>query len=86
MNQTDKLFQDYAHKWQVKPETVKSVYVLVESNGGKYGKSHRELEGLGIDITTRQIRYFYKKVRLHQRLDVNHKGKPENYRELLRKL
>ena len=62
------------------------IFILVESNEGQFNRSHKALEGLGVKISSRQIRYFYKKVRLHERLSVDRKGKPANYRDLLRKL
>lgn len=85
MTQLDPIYIEYSRKWDIKPETVRVIYMLVGSNGNQFEKSREALEGMGIAIPARQIRYFYHKVRLHERLDIDRKGKPKNYRDMLRR-
>lgn len=79
----DKLMQQFGKKWGLEPLTVSSVYYLIQSYDGKYGKSRKALKSFGIELNVRQIRYFYKKVNLHKRIGGE---RPENYRDLLRQI
>ena len=79
------IFEVYAVKWKLQKEQVQYIYSLIDQLGGKYGKSARVLKGFGFPISPRQLKYFYKKVRLHERLKIATKGKPANYRELLKR-
>lgn len=75
--------QQFGKKWGLEPPTVLSIYHLIQSYNGKYGKSRRALKSFGIELSTRQVRYFYGKVNLHKRIGGE---RPENYRDLLRQI
>ena len=78
------IFQTFATRWNVQKDQVQYIFTLIERTGGKYGKSSRVLKGFGFIVTPRQLKYFYRKVKLHERLKISSKGKPSNYSKLLR--
>ncbi len=80
------VIREYSKKWGYPIPTVNGIYMLLEQSGAKYGKVRRALVGFGVQITSRQLRYFYKKNRLYNRLDVEHKGKPANFVNLIKKI
>lgn len=75
---------EFSRKWRMSPEQVETVYTLIEQCGGKYGKSRRILVGFGVDLSVRQLKYFYRKCRLYRKLHIEGKGKPGNYSKILR--
>ena len=80
------MFESFAVKWKLNKDQVFYIYNLIEQTGGKYGKSSRILRGFGFKMSPRQLKYFFRKSKLHNRLDISHRGKPDNYSKLLRKL
>lgn len=81
----EKTLQEFAKKWGLNKDQAFYIFDLIEQTGGKYGKSARILLGFGFKKTPRQLRYFHHKVRLHMRIEISRKGRPANYRELLKK-
>jgi len=81
-----KVIKQFAQKWGMEEPTVLAIYRLIESYGSRYGKSAKALKGFNINLSVRQIRYFYRKARLHERIEFDRKGRPNNYRDMLRKL
>ena len=80
-----KIQKQYSKKWGLNKDVVFTIYRLIEDYGRKYGKVSRTLKGFNIKISSRALKYFYKKERLNERLEIDKKGKPLNYRDLLRK-
>lgn len=78
------VFKHFAKKWNVSETTMRSIYSMIQVNDGRYGKTRRTLVELGMNISARQMRYFVRRVRLEDRLNVKEKGKPKNYSQLLR--
>lgn len=81
----EKTLQEFATKWGLNKDQAFYIFNLIEQTGGKYGKSSRILKGFGFQKSPRQLRYFYRKVTLHMRIEISRKGRPANYRELLRR-
>ena len=80
----NKIIIQYANKWKMDEQLVFTIYLMIEQSGGKYGKTSRTLKSFKIDITTRQLKYFYRKVRFYDKYQIERKGKPMNYSKLLR--
>ena len=80
-----KLQENYSKKWKLNKDMVYTIYRLIEDYGRKYGKVSRTLKGFNIKLSPRQLKYFFQKERLSERLKIDKKGKPLNYRDLLRK-
>ena len=80
-----KLQENFSKKWKLNKDMVYTIYRLIEDYGRKYGKVSRTLKGFNIKISSRQLKYFYQKERLNERVNIDKKGKPLNYRGLLRK-
>ena len=78
------MYLQFSKKWNLPEEAIISVYQIIESTGGRYGKAHRVIESFGVNISVRQLRYFYKKVRFYKKYDIERKGRPNNYSQLLR--
>ena len=74
----------YAEKWKIPPEGVLIIYEILNTRG--YERGRKVLNALKIEISYRELRYFHKKVILDERVDLDKKGKPQNYRNLLRKI
>lgn len=77
--------KSFAKKWGLEESSVYTIYVFIQQSGVKYGKTSRALKSFNIELSTRQLKYFYKKVRLYERYDISQKGKPKNYSNLLRR-
>ena len=80
-----KLQDNFSKKWKLNKDMVYTIYRLIKDYGRKYSKVSRTLKEFNIKISPRQLKYFYKKEKLNERLDMDKKGKPLNYRNLLRK-
>ncbi len=77
-----KIFQQFAKRWELHEDIVEIIYHLIDENGVKYGKTSKILSKLKVEICPRQLRYFYKKVKLEYNFKDKH---PKNYSQLLRK-
>ena len=80
-----KLQENFSKKWKLNKDMVYTIYRLIEDYSRKYGKVSRTLKGFNIKLSPRQLKYFFQKERLSERLKIDKKGKPLNYRDLLRK-
>ncbi len=74
----------FSKKWRLKEETVETIYTIIGQQGRQYGRVSRFLRGLNIQLSARQLKYFFHRARLAERIDENEKGKPANYAQLLR--
>ena len=81
----ERLKKEYAKKWKFKEDMVFTIYRMIEDAGRKYGKVSRTLKSFNIKLSARQLKYFYRKARLHERIEYDRKGRPKNYPNLLRK-
>lgn len=77
--------KNFALKWNMDEEKVNSIYHLIQSYNGKYGKAQRALKQFGIKLSVRQIRYFYRKVRLTERYGGKDKIGQDNFSKLVNK-
>lgn len=79
-----KIQKDYSKKWGLDEQVIFTIFTMIRDVNGKYGKVSRTLISFNIKIPARQLKYFYRKVKLYERMDIEHKGKPKNYSELLK--
>ena len=80
------IFKEYSKKWNLMPKNIEMIFNIVNNNKGRYNESVRELNEFKIFLKPRQIRYFYKKVKLCERIEIVKKGKPKNWSKLLERL
>lgn len=81
----EKVLKEFATKWGLDKDQAYYIFNLIDQTGGRYGKSSRILKGFGFKKSPRQLRYFHRKVRLHVRLEISKRGRPANYREMLKR-
>lgn len=81
----EKLKKTFAKKWKMDEDVVFTIFRMIQDAGAKYGKVSRTLKGFSIQLSSRQLRYFYRKVKMYNKYDIIKKGKPKNYSELLRR-
>ena len=81
----DKVIRDFAKKWKIHEDTVRFIFRMIDDYGSKYGKVSRALDGMGFHKSPRQLKYFYKKTKIHIRLNISRKGRPRNYIDILRR-
>lgn len=81
----DKLKKAFAKKWKVEEEVIFTIYRMIEDAGRRYGKVSKTLKSFNIKLSSRQLKYFYRKSIFYNRIDFNKKGRPKNYLNLLRK-
>lgn len=79
------LFEKYAKKWFMQPGTVHFVYETLRDAGSQYGKVSRRLTRVSIYLTARQLKYFYRKIRLTKRYGIPEDIGKENYTKLVNK-
>lgn len=79
------MFEKFAKKWGLETSQIRTVFEMVQGNGGKYGKTHRQLETFYINLSTRQIRYFYRSCKLALRYGSKEEIGGENYIKLVEK-
>ena len=79
------IFKQFSKKWGLHDLTVETIYIIIEQSGRKYSKTSRVLKGMEIKLSSRQLKYFYKKCILFNLLEIEKKGKPKNYSDLLRR-
>ena len=63
---------------------VEVIYGTISQQGRKYGKVSRFLKGLNIRLSPRQLKYFYHRTNLAERINEEEMGNPKNYSKLLR--
>ena len=61
------LFKQFAKKWKLHELTVGTIYKLLCESNAKYGKVSGIIADMGILITARQLKYFYRKCRLTEK-------------------
>ena len=81
----NKMIKNFALKWKMDEDKVNSIYYLIQSYNGKYGKAQRALKQFDIKLSVRQIRYFYRKVKLTERYGDKDKIGQDNYDKLVNK-
>jgi len=79
------LQQSFAKKWDLSEEVVFTIYAMIRDAGGKYGKTARALKGFKIKLSARQLKYFYRKIRLTNRYGSPKKIGKEQYSRLVTK-
>jgi hypothetical protein len=82
----DPNFVSFGEQWKMKPIVMRSIYILIDAHYGRYKLVRGILLEFGVNLSERQLRYFYNKVKLDDRIRVQKKGRPANYTELLSKL
>jgi hypothetical protein len=78
-----KLQQAFAKKWHFSEEMVFTIYAMIRDAGGKYGKTARALKGFKVKLSSRQLKYFYRKVRLTDRYGTAKKIGRKQYSRLV---
>ena len=58
----DTIFKQYAKKWKLNEGNVRFIYQTIDVLG--QSKTRKIMEGFNINISPRQLRYFYKKANL----------------------
>lgn len=76
------IFQQFAEKWELHEEIVEIIYHWIDEKGVKYNRTSKILMQLKIEICPRQLKYFYRKVKLERDLKDKH---PANYSQLLKR-
>ena len=79
------IFKEFSIKWKLERQEVFTIYRMIQDAGRKYGKVSRTIRKWHIVLSPRQLKYFYRKTRLAERVALDTKGKPKNWRDLLRK-
>ena len=82
---SDDLLVEFSKKWGVSQDAVTTIFTIIKDSGRKYGRSSRMLKVLGIELSQRQLKYFYKRVNFYVKHGIDIKGRPTNYSALLRK-
>ena len=78
--------QQFAKKWDMPVELVQTIYWHIDFYGGKYGKASRFFKkAMDIDLSTRQLKYFYRKIRLTKKYGTANKIGSKNYRRMVLK-
>ena len=81
---TEKIMKQFAKKWGMRIELVQTIYWHIDFYGGKYGKASRFFrKALDINLSTRQLKYFYRKIRLTKRYGNANKIGKKNYRTMV---
>ena len=81
----DRLISNFAKKWKLPEPTVLSIYRLIQSEGGKYGRSAKILRSMNIQLSSRQCKYFYRKIRLTIRFGTAKQIGSKNYRKVVQR-
>lgn len=77
------MFQEFSKKWGLKEPTVLSIYRVIQDCAGQCGRAHKILKSFEIRLSTRQLRYFYKKVKLTERYGDKDEIGSKNYHNLV---
>lgn len=84
----NRMYKHFSKKWGLEEPTVHSIFLMIDGTGqfGKprYGKTSKALKDMGLSLSPRQLRYFYRRIKLEVRISIEKKGKPQNYRDLVR--
>lgn len=76
-----RIFKNFAKKWDMHPDTVRFVYTVLHESGRQYSKVSRRLIHVNIKLSSRQLKYFYRKTRLSKRFGTD----AENYNDIVNK-
>ncbi len=79
-----KIQQTFSKKWKLDESVVETIYIIIGQQFRHYGKVSRFLKGLNIQLSARQLKYFYHRVNMSEWLNEDNMGRPKNYSELLR--
>ena len=85
MSKRNIMFQHFAKKWGLAEPTVRTIFLIIENNGGKYGRSSRDLRGMGVMLSARKLKYFYQRVRLENQYGTRKDIGDFNYNKLIKK-
>jgi len=77
------IFQQFAEKWELHEEIVEIIYHWIDENGVKYSKTSKILLHFKIVICPRQLKYFYRKVKLTDRYGNKENIGARNYCKLV---
>lgn len=80
----NKIFKQFAVKWKMPEDSVRWIYYVLQQNH-KYGKTSHILQGFGVSLRPRQLKYFIRKIQFYNNYNIAEKGRPTNYSELMRK-
>ncbi len=58
------IFAEYERKWNLTPEAVRLIFILLDANHRKYIRASKTLASFGFEIKPRALRYFYRKIYL----------------------
>ncbi len=76
------VFEEFSKKWNIPAENVKYVYWLADNQQINAGKIIKILVRFNIVVSSRQVKYFIRKVKFMERMGSN---LPANYSDLMRK-
>ncbi len=79
------VLQSFSKKWGMGEQEVYTIFTMIRDSGRKYGKTSRALMTFNVQLSPRQLKYFYRKVKLYETYRIGKKGKPKNWSILLRK-
>jgi len=80
----DKIMKQFAKKWDMPVELVQTIYWHINFYGRKYGKASKFFRGaLDIKLSTRQLKYFYTKVKLTRKYGTAKDIGSKNYRRMV---
>lgn len=77
------LLKHFSKKWKLEEGQVQTIFSMVEQSGRKYGKTSRILKSFGVMLSSRQVKYFYRRVMLTQRFGDSVKIGSSNYRKVV---
>ncbi len=58
---TNEVKQFFAKKWKMKEQAIFTIYRMIQDSGRQYGKASRALKKFNIILSSRQLKYFYRK-------------------------
>lgn len=77
------IFKQFSKHWGIHEDIVEVIYHLIDDNGVKYTKTSKILFQFNVEICPRQLKYFYRKVKLTQRYGDKESIGKKNYIRLV---
>ena len=78
----DEHIKIFSKKWNVTENMVTTIYYLINDSGRKYGRTSRILKTFAIELSPRQLKYFYRKLNFYIKFGIEAKGRPSNYTQM----
>lgn len=76
--------KQFAEKWDLAEGTVNTIWIVIKNTGNKYGKVSRMLRNLGVNLSPRQLRYFYRKIQLTEKYGTREDIGSDNFKQMIK--